>query len=69
MWYLYRMGQRFADQVVEVKPKERIEDIKGIIQFRGISVAFGMVLKTLMILLGRDGSRRDIADRENIWNF
>ena len=42
---------------MEVKPKEGIEDIKGIIQLRRRSVAFGMVLKSLMILVGRDGSR------------
>ena len=52
-----------------LKSKQEIEDKKGIIQLRRPSEAFGIVLKSLMILLGQDGSRRDISDRENIWNF
>lgn len=37
--------------------------MRDIIQLRLISVASEMVLKNLMILIGRYGSRRDIADR------
>lgn len=63
------MDWRLADQAVEVKAAEGTGNMRGIIQLRRISVAFEMVWKSLIILIGINRSRRDIAEHLEVLNL